>query len=192
MTTSLGVASGISVAIGLACVIVLHLVRRDLSPIEDRISEYALGRSGPLMFIAFVATGIGILCLAWALWRVGGRWSRAVPALLAVAGVGMIVSGLFPTDRLRSGAAADAVHSRASALGTIALVAGALMWSVLRAGRHRVDIALAVLAAGFAAASSALHGSSISGLSQRLLWLTLLLWLIVSALTLPARMQRVP
>ena len=55
------------------------------------------------MFATFVVTGTGILCLAWALCRVGGRWSRAVPTLLAAAGAGMIVSGMFRTNRRRSG-----------------------------------------------------------------------------------------
>ena len=101
--------------------------------------------------------------------------------LLAGAGVGMIVAGIYPTDRLRSGATADAVHSQASALATVALIASALTWSVGRVPRHRLDTVLAVLGAGLGAASPALHRSSITGLSQRLLWLTLLMWLIVTS-----------
>ncbi len=175
------VASGVLVSAGLACVTALHLVRPDLSPIEDRLSEYALGRGSPLMFVAFLTTGVGILSLAWALAVAGGRGSRAACALLAVAGTGMVLSGIFPTDRLHSGATADAIHSRASALATIALMASALTWSVLRVPLRRLDAALAVIAAGLGAVSPVLHRSSVSGISQRLLWLTLLLWLIVTA-----------
>ena len=181
------IASVALVSIGLVCVMVLHLVpaRHDLSPIGARLSEYALGRCAPLMLAAFAASGVGIVGLAWALRR-GRQWSHAVPALLASAGVGMVLSGIFPTDRLRSGATADAVHSSASALATVALIASALTWSVWRPPRHRLDTTLAVLGAGLGAASPALHRSSITGLSQRLLWLTLLVWLIVTACRLTA------
>jgi hypothetical membrane protein len=162
-------------------VLVLHLVRGDLSPIENRISEYALGSSAPLMVTAFVITGVGILSLSAGLVSAGGGGSRLAPPLLAVAGAGMVLAGVFPTGRLRSGATTDAVHSYASALATMALIAGALTWSICRTPRRRLDTGLAVVAAGLGAASPALHRSPISGVSQRLLWLTLMLWLIVTA-----------
>jgi hypothetical protein len=160
---------------------VLHLVRRDVSPVANRISEYALGRSAPLMFAAFVITGVGILALSSGLASVAGGGSRAVPCLLAVAGVGMVCTGVFPTDRLRSGATTDAIHSYASSLATVALIASAVTWSFRGAPRHRLDTAFAVIAVGLGAASSALHRAPASGISQRLLWLALVLWLIVTA-----------
>jgi hypothetical protein len=51
----------------------------------------------------------------------------------------------------------------------------------------RVAVALAVLGAILGALSPFLHRSSWTGVSQRLLWLTLLAWLILTALRLPAR-----
>ena len=136
------------------------------------------------MTTAFVTIGAGILTLAWPVARAGGRWARAVPALLAAAGTGMVVAGIFPTDRVRSGATADAVHSHASALATVVLICAALTWSVLRTPRHTLDAVLAVLALVLGAASPSLHRSSLSGASQRVLWLTLLVWLLVTAVRL--------
>jgi hypothetical protein len=48
-------------------------------------------------------------------------------------------------------------------------------------------VALALLGAILGALSPFLHHSSWTGVSQRLLWLTLLAWLILTALQLPAR-----
>ena len=181
------VASIALVAVGLGCGVALHLLRPELGPVEHRISEYTLGPHAWLMTAAFVSTGAGILALAWPLARVGGPWTRAVPALLTAAGTGMVIAGIFPTDRVRSGATADAVHSRASALATIALIAAALAWSVLRTRRRSTDAVLAMLALLLGAVSPLLHRSTISGGSQRLLWLTLLAWLIVTACRLTLR-----
>ena len=126
----LRVASIVLVSLGLAAVVALHLLRPELGAAGDRISEYAIGPYAPLMTVAFVSIGAGILALAWPLSCAGGRWSRAVPAALVVAGTAMALAGFFRTDADRSGVLADAVHSRASALATIALIGIALAWSV--------------------------------------------------------------
>ena len=70
-----------------------------------------------------------------------------MPALLTAAGIGMVIAGIFPTDAVRSGATADAVHSRASALATIALIGGrADVVASLRTPRRSLDAVLAILA----------------------------------------------
>ena len=98
----------------------------------------------------------------------------------------MIAAGIWRTDPDRSGATTDAIHSRASAAATLVLIGAALAWSVIlrrRATPRRPDLAagLAVLAAILGALSPALHRSALTGISQRLLWLSLLAWLILTA-----------
>ena len=115
-------------AIGVAAVAVLHLMRRDLSPGGHRLSEYTLGHHGWLMVVAFVAIGTGLLALTAAIVHASGR-RRLVAALVAVAGIGMVVSGAFRTDTERSGETADTVHSAASGLATMALIAAATLWA---------------------------------------------------------------
>ena len=177
----LRIASIVLVCLGLAAVVALHLLRPELGAAGDRISEYAIGPYAPLMTVAFVSIGAGILALAWPLSCAGGRWSRAVPAALVVAGIAMALAGLFRTDADRSGVLADAVHSRASALATIALIGVALAWSLGRLPRHVPTAVLAIVAAVLGIVSPVLHRSSWTGVSQRLLWLALLAWLIVTA-----------
>jgi Protein of unknown function (DUF998)/PAP2 superfamily len=178
--TSLRVISVALLSTGLACVVALHLLRPDLGPAAHRISEYAIGPYGYVMTAAFVSIGAGLLALGPAVLRAGGRWSRPMAVALVASGIGMVAAGIWRTDPDRSGAATDAIHSRASAAATLVLIAAALTWSVVS---RRLDVAagLSVLAAILGALSPALHRSAVTGLSQRLLWLTLLGWLILTA-----------
>jgi membrane-associated phospholipid phosphatase len=190
---SLQVASVGLLAAGVACVVAMHVLRDDLAPTGHRLSEYALGRYGWVMAAAFVGIGSGLLALAWAMSRSRppARWRRAVPTLVAVAGGGMILAGLYDTDPGRSGESADSIHSLASGGATLALIAAALMWSVIPASRRlrRPDAAtaLAVAAAILGALSPLLHRSAVTGVSQRLLWATLLTWAVLVAWRLDAR-----
>ncbi len=196
MTNPWRVISLALLSLGAACVIALHVLRRDLDPNGHRISEYALGPYGSLMTIAFLSIGMGQLVLAMAL---GGavdrsRWSAAASLAVASAGAGMIVAGIYRTDPERSGATADAIHSAASAGATVALIASALALSIVRyrvpcrvpcrrspAWRPDLTAALAIMAGVLGALSPLLHRSAWTGASQRLLWLTLLAWLVVTA-----------
>ena len=58
--TSLRRAAIVLLACGLACIVALHLLRRDLAPTGHRISEYAIGPHGALMAVAFVSIGLGL------------------------------------------------------------------------------------------------------------------------------------
>jgi hypothetical protein len=175
----------------LACIVVLHVVRRDLPPARHRISEYALGPHGELMAAAFLSLGAGLLALAWPLARAAEAWSRVVLAVVAAAGAGMVLSGMFRTDAERSGVTTDAIHSYASGFSTLALIGTALLCSLGRRGRALrppgIAVALAVLGAILGALSPFLHRSSWTGVSQRMLWLTLLTWLILTARRLRRR-----
>jgi hypothetical protein len=189
--SSLRLVSIALLAAALAFIVVLHFVRRDLAPARHRISEYALGPHGELMATAFVCLGAGVLALAWPLARAAGRRSRLVLVVVTASGVGMVISGIFRTDPERSGVTTDAIHSYASAISTMALIGTALLCSVGRRALTprlpRITVVLAVLGAILGALSPFLHHSSWTGISQRLLWLTLLAWLIITALRLPAR-----
>jgi hypothetical protein len=173
-----------------ACVALLHVVRADLAPRTHRLSEYANGPHGWLMTAAFVALGCGLIALGVALRSDRGSKGlagRAVPVAAFSAGVGAIVSAAFKTGVSQFG---EAVHSRASALATVALVALALFYSLGGARRGdgaRLGIVLSLLVGVLAALSSVLHETSWTGLSQRLLWIALLGWLLWVARHRPPR-----
>ena len=172
-------------------------MRPDLSPVSDRLSEYANGSYGPIMTASFITLGAGTIALGLAMASTGTArgWSRLVPLATVVAGCGLIVSGLFPTDPTGAPTRTETIHSVASGSASLALIAAAVAWAVLaRARQPRKPISpadvLAGVALGLGAISPFLHGSRWTGLSQRLLWLTLTVWLFVTAWQLrPAASQ---
>jgi hypothetical protein len=170
-----------------ALVATLHVVSPDLEPRSSRLSQYANGPHGYLMTLAFFAVGIGMMVLAAALHAQGERrhvpWS--VRAGIVVAGGGMVISGLVPTDPGSANSMREAIHSLASGLASVVVIGAALLWLVV--GRWRAPAGwqpsgagavCAIVAAVFATASPWLHRSSWTGLSQRALWVAVLCWLL--------------
>ena len=85
--------------IGVVAVVALHVLRPELAPISHRLSEYAIGRYGGVMTAAFVCVGASPLTLAGAIIGADRRLcSRVVAVAVGLAGVGMVVSGVFRTD----------------------------------------------------------------------------------------------
>jgi hypothetical protein len=160
------------------CVVVLHVVRTDLPPASHRLSEYASGSFGWLMTGAFVSLGCGLVAIAIT-FAAGGRRLEFAVAFLAAAAT--FASGVFETG---ASDADELIHSRASAAAVVAIVCLALIdtrWmtrSRLPSRGSRMTSGLALVALGLAAISPLLHHTRWTGLSQRLLWVALLCWLI--------------
>ena len=172
---------------GVAAVIALHVLRPELAPMSHRLSEYALGPYGGLLTAAFVCVGTGLLTLAVAIVVADRRsFHRLVAAAVGIAGVGMVTSGLYRTDAARSGATADAVHSTASGLATLALIGATVSWTTF-GSRRAAHVLLAATAVTLGVVSPALHHSRWTGVSQRLLWVTLLAWAVLAACELAHR-----
>jgi hypothetical protein len=167
-------------------VLVLHVVRTDLSPLRDRLSEYANGDHGLVMTISFFTLGAGIIGTGLVMRSTGPRrgLSRLVPFAVIAAGGGMVLSGVYRTDPLGTPTTSERVHSLASGSATVALIGAAVTSSALAwAHRPRRPIGPVGVVAGAAlvlgAASPILHQTDWTGLSQRLLWLTLTAWLLM-------------
>jgi len=168
------------------CVAMLHIVRTDLSPLSTRLSEYANGRFGWLMATAFVTLACGIAALGLGLWDGRGRdrraWIILSAALLAAAST--MLSGIF-----RTGASdiSETIHSRASAVAVMSIVALALVHSAPfkrdKSGEapDPVGAGLALTAAVLVVISPVLHHTRWTGLSQRLLWIAVTVWLLRTA-----------
>ena len=61
-------ASLAAILLALTCfgaVMVLHLVRGDIDPLRQVMSEYANGSHGPIMTVVFYAFGLASLALAF-------------------------------------------------------------------------------------------------------------------------------
>lgn len=96
----LGAAGAAGALAFLGVQVAMHLLRADLSPIRDYVSDYANGPYGSLFAASALVHGAGNLALAVGLWLAfadtrAGRWGVG---LFAVAALGMLVGGAFPTD----------------------------------------------------------------------------------------------
>jgi hypothetical protein len=98
----------------LALLVVLHLVRPDVSPAWQTTSEYAVGSFGWLMVVAFLSSALGYGALVVAIFaRVRRIVARIGAVVLAVACVGTAVGGVFTTDPI------DTPQDQLSASGTL-------------------------------------------------------------------------
>lgn len=173
-----------------AMVAVLHVLRSDLDPVRRRLSEYAIGTFGAAMTAAFVLFGLGLYALSRAVRSVDTvtPTMRVLRVLLLVAGIGMIVSGVVETQ-VGPGAVAwrEIVHSQASALAFVALIAAALLTATLARstvawdGSRRAADVITGLATGSALISPLAHDGPWAGLVQRLSYVAVLCWLLLTA-----------
>lgn len=190
MTTSTArIVSMAGFALSLLCVALLHVVRTDLAPLPRRLSEYATGPYGWLMTLAFIALGCGLIAMGLILTASRGPAvvNSVLPATAFLAGAGTIAWGMFRTGGSGTG---EMIHSRASALAVVAVVALSVAYSRVARSVHAPDPigrALAFAVLGLALIGPLLHHTSWTGLSQRLLWILLLTWLLRAARQLPRR-----
>ncbi len=78
----------------------LHVLRPDLDPASNFVSNYAVGPYGWVMSTFFIAFSLGICSLVAGLGarRRGGALGRVGFAALLVAAAGLIVAAIYPTD----------------------------------------------------------------------------------------------
>lgn len=110
----LSAAALLGVTYYILSVLALHVLRPDEDPIQRAVSDYAVGRFGALLTLAFLVRSAGVVCLVAALAKtLGATRSRAGLALLAIyAACGLLIA-IFPTDL------PGAPPSRAGALHTL-------------------------------------------------------------------------
>jgi len=83
----------------LALLVLIHVVRPDVSPNWQTTSEYARGGLGWLMVVAFLLSAVGYGALAAAVLARRRRvLARNGAVILAIAAVGTVVGGVFVTD----------------------------------------------------------------------------------------------
>jgi len=88
----------------------LHLLKPELDPSWHFISEYAIGRHGWMMVLAFGSLAFSYVMLTVALRsQLGTIWGRIGLALLLVSAAGLAIAGIFTTDPITAGK--DAVTS---------------------------------------------------------------------------------
>jgi hypothetical protein len=169
----------------IVCVVLLHALRPELPPMAHRLSEYANGPFGWLMTMALVTLGCGIIALGSGS-GYGSLASTSVSLLSVLAGAGMLVAAVFRTD---VSPLSEIVHSRASALATVAIVLIAIVSVVPKRADPIIvttsSFGRSVVVAGalLLPVSVLLHDSAWTGLGQRMLWAVLVSWLFLASRT---------
>lgn len=167
----------------------LHLLRRDFNPATHYISEYAVGKYGLLMSCALVILGIGTLSLAMGIARTMMRtWLvRIGVAILALSGVGTLLTGLFRTTIDGQPATlTGAIHGRAAYVAITCEAVSVLIftpasfhdrrWHPFRMWSSFLAVAVII--------SAALYPVLPHGAGERLLVYALVLWLLAAGVML--------
>ena len=187
-------ASLIAIILALVCfgaVMLLHVVRGDIDPLRQVMSEYANGSNGPIMTVVFYAFGLSSVALAFRLRRGIPRRgiTRFIPLLLGLAGIGLIAAGAFEVERpLVPDTLEELIHSNASVVAFVLLITSMFMVSLMCWNDERwwtfrwPSLILSVCAAAAAAATPFTQQTGWSGAVQRLLSLTVLAWFLGTAL----------
>lgn len=147
------------------------------------------------MTAVFYAMGLACLALGWRL-RSAVAWhgvTRAVPALLMLAGVALAVAGVFEVGLPgEPDTTAETIHSDAS-IGAFVLLIVAMSLFVVASGRDRRWRSFRPTAAGLAAVavvagalSPFVDGSAWTGVAQRVLAAAVLAWVLLTALRVRA------
>jgi glucan phosphoethanolaminetransferase (alkaline phosphatase superfamily) len=167
------------------------VLRQEYSLLSHPISDFAVGEYGYLQSSALFALGGALLVLDVSLWRSVAMtpWSRAGLVALTICGFASFGTGIWPADVAGSVAqtTAGAIHAVAAYAGYCSLAAAIVLLSLQfrRDGPWRrlfvpslVLATLGVVTLVFAAWTAR---TGIRGLSQRVMAVPLLLWLLATA-----------
>ena len=166
-------------------------MRSDLDPIRDVMSHYANGSRGPIMSVVFYAFGASALALGFRLRTAIDHpgVTRPFPLLMALAGVALILAGVFEVDRpLAPQTVQEVIHSNSAVASFVLLIVAMLLFSLACRGDDRwwsvrwPSLGLAVTAAVAAVATQFAKGSTWSGGVQRVLAGAVLGWILLTAL----------
>jgi len=148
-------------------IVALHVIKPEFEPSWRFISEYAIGRHGWLMKLAFLIWAASCAALALALRReLPTSLGKAGIAVLLIVGVSLVVAGLFPQDPVTAtpdqASTSGKLHAIASMIGIPGLPVAAMLissrlwrtnlaWAPHRAAlmwpAHATWISLALMAA---------------------------------------------
>jgi len=160
--------------------------------VGDNISELVLGRYGWVQTVAFVISGLGVIGLAYAIYRLtsGARGSILGPLLIGIYGFGAVVVAIFPTDRIDSRADVYSqsvvgwIHGLTAFVCFLCVLLGmfVLTWTFSRLVRWRSLVVWSAILAGAALALMFVQREGPwVGLMQRLLTTSISVWLLLVA-----------
>lgn len=180
-------------AVAVVAMMALHGIQPALHPLEEPVSFYVHGRSGWLLPVSLGAFAAAVIVLGSASARAQSR--RARRSLRFFGGV-ILVTALVPSDRWfpweHEPTVAGVIHATAAMVAPLLLLDAMIAWAgsgdrPLAAARALLVVAYAlgvVASAASLAVGFAWDGSPpLIGLAERLLAISAVAWLTVSAWT---------
>lgn len=149
-------------------IVALHGLKPEIDPSWRFISEYAIGRYGWLMSVAFVTFGIAHLGLLAGMRRyLSGSWAgRLGQAALIVSAAGLMVAGIFTTDAVTTDPGLATMSGRLHNIGggmglAMPLAVACVTWQLLKhprwqQARHALLISAALSIVGTVVSVAAL------------------------------------
>lgn len=98
---------------------VLHLIKPELDPSWNFISEYQVGRFGWLMQLAFLSLGLSSFLLVMGLWNELNVVGKIGLVMLLIAASGMFIAGIFKTDALNTSPEQQTMSGKLHQLGAM-------------------------------------------------------------------------
>jgi hypothetical protein len=168
--------------------VALTLLEPDLSVVENTTSEYAARTSGWLALALNMVPAVGIIAIALGLRETlaSGKRVTASWGLLLMAGLGFVVSGLFPTDPAGTteSTVAGTIHGTAALVTVLSFpIAAWLLRGVFARDRRWEHLAraqswFAVLVTVAFLLQFALYPTGAVGLIQRIFLVVVATWLL--------------
>ena len=173
-----GVAAVLGVAIFLAVVLTLHVVQGQYDPLNQLMSELALGPHGWTMLFAFAGIAFALAGLQFAIATLGA--TLVLRGLLTLAAIFFLAAGIFPLGE------SSMTHISAIAAAFVtAVLAMYLFPSLAGAAAKLAPKSISwPFAAGVAISVALGHSAVPMGIGQRLAATFLLLWILVLGLRL--------
>ena len=116
-------------AVSTLAMLALHRARPDLDPIRTPVSFYIRGAGAWLLTVSLMASGLGVIAIAWSLVRRVQR--RLGVSLLAIGGISLVIAALFPADLWfpweKALSPMGTVHAAAAMLAVAVFPIGALL-----------------------------------------------------------------
>jgi hypothetical membrane protein len=194
LTTLSAAVASVAVLYFITAVSVAELLHPMYDPVQRTVSELAVGRDGWIQVSAFVVLGVGLLALQHGLWRRlrATLLSRVGLVLLALCAAATFVAAAYPTDLKGSvmHTVSGDIHAWMASVGYSCLILGSLLLSIhFRHDEHwrsyhRPSLALALLGTAASIVMALTTHTDFLGLTQRVMAVPLLLWVLLTALRL--------
>ena len=97
----------------------LHVIKPELDPSWNFISEYEVGRIGWLMQLAFLSLALSCIFLVAGMWQLLNIVGKIGLVMLLISAAGMIIAAIFKTDALNTEVALQTQSGKLHQLGAM-------------------------------------------------------------------------